>query len=198
MTFTFFKLKSTGNYVLETLYDEAFVAELKATLEPWERQWDPGMRVWKIDKEAFRRAAEVCRRYGDVHFAGDDPREEDRKRKAKEEAERLHQERERIHQENMRWQQAQRERREREERERQQQQRQQRQQSYDWAGYGFGARRSDHYQVLHLTSDAPTPVVRAVYRALALLHHPDKGGDTERMKSINVAFEAILRQRGEK
>lgn len=42
---------------------------------------------------------------------------------------------------------------------------------------------------LHLLSSAPTEVVKAAYKAMALLNHPDHGGDTERMKRINLAYE---------
>lgn len=45
---------------------------------------------------------------------------------------------------------------------------------------------------LHLREGAPPKVVKAVYRVLAGLHHPDKpGGDTEKMKRINLAFEVL-------
>jgi hypothetical protein len=38
---------------------------------------------------------------------------------------------------------------------------------------------------------APREVARAAYRALALLYHPDRGGDTRTMQRINAAWEAI-------
>lgn len=47
------------------------------------------------------------------------------------------------------------------------------------------------YSVLYLLPTAPTPVVKAVYRCLAKMCHPDAGGDAERMKLINRAYEAI-------
>jgi curved DNA-binding protein CbpA len=37
--------------------------------------------------------------------------------------------------------------------------------------------------------DAPLPIVEAVYRALSLIHHPDRGGVHERMVEINLAYE---------
>lgn len=51
------------------------------------------------------------------------------------------------------------------------------------------------YRELHLLPSAPPAVVAASYRALARLYHPDAGGDTTRMQSINGAFEA-LKMRG--
>ncbi len=50
----------------------------------------------------------------------------------------------------------------------------------------------DPYQTLHLLPSAPPEVVKAAYRALATLHHPDKpGGDGERMKVINDAYRRL-------
>jgi DnaJ homolog subfamily A member 2 len=47
------------------------------------------------------------------------------------------------------------------------------------------------YRELHLLPSAPPEVRRAAYRALAMLHHPDKGGDVETMKRINAAWECL-------
>ena len=52
-------------------------------------------------------------------------------------------------------------------------------------------RSVDPYAELHLLPTAPPEVVRAAYRALALLHHPDKGGSEAAMKRINAAYERI-------
>lgn len=49
----------------------------------------------------------------------------------------------------------------------------------------------DPYTVLGLLPGAPLALVKAAYRALATLHHPDVGGDTERMKQINAAYERL-------
>lgn len=49
----------------------------------------------------------------------------------------------------------------------------------------------DPYRVLYLRPDAPPEVIRAAYRALANLYHPDKGGDGVRMAELNVAYEQI-------
>lgn len=51
--------------------------------------------------------------------------------------------------------------------------------------------RTDAYATLWLRPGAPPEVVRAAYRALAQLHHPDVGGDTETMKRVNGAFDAL-------
>jgi hypothetical protein len=46
----------------------------------------------------------------------------------------------------------------------------------------------DPFAALYLLPSAPVEVVKAAYRALATLHHPDHGGDVERMKAINAAY----------
>jgi len=49
----------------------------------------------------------------------------------------------------------------------------------------------DPYTALHLLPSAPPEVVKAAYRALAVLNHPDKGGDTEAMQQINDAYRRL-------
>jgi len=44
------------------------------------------------------------------------------------------------------------------------------------------------YSVLCVLPTAPWEVVRAAYKALCLLHHPDRGGNTEDLQRINGAF----------
>jgi hypothetical protein len=51
---------------------------------------------------------------------------------------------------------------------------------------------SSPHATLFVTSDAPVEVIRAAYRALAQLHHPDVGGDSERMQAINVAYDDLV------
>lgn len=51
---------------------------------------------------------------------------------------------------------------------------------------------SDPYTALWLLPGAPLEVVRAAYKALATLHHPDKpSGDEEQMKRLNAAFKML-------
>ncbi len=50
----------------------------------------------------------------------------------------------------------------------------------------------DPYVTLHLLPSAPPEVVKAAYRALAVLNHPDKGGDEEKMKRLNEAYGRLL------
>lgn len=53
-------------------------------------------------------------------------------------------------------------------------------------------RRGPH-ATLHITEDAPKEVVASAYKALALKHHPDRGGDTETMARINDAYDQLGR-----
>ena len=49
----------------------------------------------------------------------------------------------------------------------------------------------DGYKCLGLSRGAAFDEVKAAYKQLARLHHPDKGGDGEKFKEITAAFEAI-------
>jgi hypothetical protein len=49
------------------------------------------------------------------------------------------------------------------------------------------------YASLWLRPEAPWPVIKAAYRALATIHHPDMGGATTAMMEINAAY-ALLRE----
>jgi hypothetical protein len=50
----------------------------------------------------------------------------------------------------------------------------------------------DAYTTLYLLPDAPVEVVKAAYKALAVLHHPDKPtGDTRRMQEIVAAYKQL-------
>lgn len=53
---------------------------------------------------------------------------------------------------------------------------------------------SDHeseYLTLFVIPAAPPEVVKAAYRALSKLYHPDKGGDVTAMQRINDAYERL-------
>lgn len=53
------------------------------------------------------------------------------------------------------------------------------------------ANRRNHYRLLHVQADAPAEVIKASYRALMALHHPDVGGDHTTAALINDAY-AVL------
>ena len=47
------------------------------------------------------------------------------------------------------------------------------------------------YETLGLSTNASSQEIKRAYRALAMTHHPDKGGATERFKSITAAYEIL-------
>ena len=49
----------------------------------------------------------------------------------------------------------------------------------------------DPYEILGLDSGAELAVVKKAYRALSLLHHPDKGGDSKVFNKIVLAYKAL-------
>ncbi|MCC6246014.1 MAG: J domain-containing protein [Gemmatimonadaceae bacterium] len=53
------------------------------------------------------------------------------------------------------------------------------------------ANRRNYYRLLHVQADAPAEVIKAAYRALIALHHPDKGGTHETAAMLNEAY-AVL------
>jgi hypothetical protein len=53
------------------------------------------------------------------------------------------------------------------------------------------SKRAAAYVALHLLPSAPPELVKAAHKTLATLHHPDKGGDLERMKAINNAYDVL-------
>uniref|UniRef100_A0A6M3L7V7 Putative chaperone n=1 Tax=viral metagenome TaxID=1070528 RepID=A0A6M3L7V7_9ZZZZ len=52
--------------------------------------------------------------------------------------------------------------------------------------------RNDSWTKLMLVEGAPMELIRAAYRVLSVKHHPDKGGDPERMKEINLAYKELM------
>lgn len=53
----------------------------------------------------------------------------------------------------------------------------------------------DPHAVLFLIPGAPIEVIRAAHRALASLHHPDRGGDVNKMVEINLAYDVLKQGR---
>jgi molecular chaperone DnaJ len=49
----------------------------------------------------------------------------------------------------------------------------------------------DPYAVLGLTPQATSAEIKAAYRALVKCHHPDAGGDEERIVALNAAWEVL-------
>lgn len=49
----------------------------------------------------------------------------------------------------------------------------------------------DYYQDLGIDKNATTEDVKAAFRRLAMEHHPDKGGDPEKFKKANEAYQVL-------
>lgn len=52
-------------------------------------------------------------------------------------------------------------------------------------------KRTPH-QVLHLLPSAPAEVVKAAYKAMASLTHPDRGGSPEMFRLVQESYESIV------
>lgn len=50
---------------------------------------------------------------------------------------------------------------------------------------------TDHYKRLQVRRDASAEVISAAYRRLMRDAHPDSGGDTERARKLNAAYEVL-------
>lgn len=52
----------------------------------------------------------------------------------------------------------------------------------------------DPYATLFIIPQAPWEVVKAAHTALAKLHHPDKGGNSDKFIEIQAAYEALKKK----
>lgn len=53
----------------------------------------------------------------------------------------------------------------------------------------------NYYQILGLRNCVPLDQIKKAYRSLALHHHPDRGGDQEKMKEINEAYDFMVKNK---
>lgn len=49
----------------------------------------------------------------------------------------------------------------------------------------------DYYKILGLSKNASPDEIKRAYRRLAQLHHPDKGGDPQKFKEVNEAYQIL-------
>ncbi len=64
------------------------------------------------------------------------------------------------------------------------------------AGAGDPDHRREALEVLGLSDPVDYDTVRRRYRRLTMLHHPDRGGDTERLQRINAAMAVLANDFG--
>jgi len=51
-----------------------------------------------------------------------------------------------------------------------------------------------HYEMLGVPREASQDEIKKAYRKLVMIHHPDKGGDSEKFKQISEAYEVLSDQ----
>lgn len=49
----------------------------------------------------------------------------------------------------------------------------------------------DYYSILGVSKNASQDEIKKAYRKLAMQHHPDKGGDEEKFKQVNTAYDTL-------
>jgi len=49
----------------------------------------------------------------------------------------------------------------------------------------------DYYSILGVNKNASQDEIKKAYRRLAMQHHPDRGGDPEKLKKINEAYDTL-------
>ena len=50
----------------------------------------------------------------------------------------------------------------------------------------------NYYELLDVPTNATTDEIKQHYRKYARIHHPDKGGDPEKFKEIQTAYETLM------
>jgi molecular chaperone DnaJ len=49
----------------------------------------------------------------------------------------------------------------------------------------------NYYEILGIEENSPKEEIKKAYRRLAIIHHPDKGGDENKFKEINEAYDVL-------
>ena len=53
----------------------------------------------------------------------------------------------------------------------------------------------NHYHTLGLQNCSSLEEIKRAYRKLALRFHPDRGGNEEKMKAVNLAYEYLIKNK---
>jgi phosphoribosylamine-glycine ligase len=53
------------------------------------------------------------------------------------------------------------------------------------------SQKRDYYEVLGVSKNANESEIKKAYRKLAMKEHPDKGGDAEKFKKINIVNDQV-------
>jgi len=64
-----------------------------------------------------------------------------------------------------------------------------------WAGLTTNERRREALAVLGLSDPVDDGQIKRTYRRLAMAHHPDRGGDTARLQTLNAAMAVLSADR---
>jgi hypothetical protein len=62
-----------------------------------------------------------------------------------------------------------------------------------WERFISNDERRDALEELELQDPVDWPTIKKQHRRLAMQHHPDRGGDEERLQAINAAMDALAR-----
>lgn len=168
-----------GRVELETPYVQMFVDDIR-TIPYTSRNWVPERRVWVVWDPYVAMAVQFVNTYYPNAEVIGSPTESTRDRYERERKDNERRERERS--ENRR------------------------RSSWDYQDNRYGSGNtsqtssggSDH-QTLYLTPEAPESVVKAAYKALAILLHPDRSSDpnaTRQMQNVNAAYDRIKKAKG--
>lgn len=185
---------------IETPFNEAFKEELKARCR-WQRgqgrRWDPSRKAWWVKKSYLDVALSiVLKHFGKVRdeTAGTRNAYEE----ANERFRREREERRRAEEENRRqreqdaWWKSQHAEQERKQERHAYEEEARRDRFYEEI---FNRRnrmsRAEALAILGLTIQATLTEMKRAYRTKVLQFHPDRGGDVEQMKKVNVAWETL-------
>lgn len=170
-----------SEFKIWTPFDQEFVDAIKEKIPKHARRWDPNERCWRVDCYWFGNAQELLPKY----FYGI---ERNYTKRAYAMCTQIANEDEAEVQMN------------REER-RQQKQKARKKKNPKKKKQARKPRQKKKktespYDVLNVKENAPDDVVKAAHRVLARMNHSDLGGDENKMKKINEAFEQIKSERG--